>query len=207
MARQQLVRERTEAIDVIGGARRLAAKLLGTGRERRMPAGARLRSGTGCRQQPGNTEVGKLYPSAAVEQHVSRLQVPVHDAARMSVLEGFRDLEQHRHDLQVSRAAKAPQVPTRRELHREHHDVLDSLRSQDLKNTGMLQAAGYVVLALERLPSTRSAGGGAGEHLQSDVDAAGVVVRLPDLALSARTYPLDERVVAECDRLSGCTNL
>ncbi len=172
-----------------------------------MPARARLRGGTGTWQQRGNTEVGELHPAAAVEQHIARLEVPVHDAARVGVFEGFGDLEQHRHDLQISRTAKAPQVAAGGELHGQHHDVLYSLRGEDLKNPGMLQAAGNVVLALERLPSHRIAGGGPREHFQGDVDATRFVVRLPDLTLAASTDTLDQRVVAECGRLSGCTNL
>jgi hypothetical protein len=186
MTGQQLVGKRPETVDVIRGARRLPAQLRGARGERRVSCAVRpLRPAAGRRYQAGDAEVGQLHPAAAVEQHVLRFQIPVHDAARVCVLERFGYFEQHRHDVEVCRAAQPSQITAPRELHRQHEDILDPLRRQHLEDPGMLQAVGDVVLALERFPRRRIARGSGRKDLQGDVDAARLVVRAPYFPLSS----------------------
>src|SRR6185437_7420491 len=144
-----------------------------------------LRAAAGRGYQAGDAEVGQLHAAAAVEQHVFGLQIPMDDAARVRVLERLGHLEQHGYDVQVSHATKPSQVTARGKLHRQYQNILDPLRREHLEDAGMPQAAGDVVLALERLPRRRITRSRGRKHLQGNVDAARLIVRAPDFTLSS----------------------
>src|SRR6516165_2244717 len=108
-AREQLVGERAETVDVIPRRWRLAAQLLGARRERRETADHRI--GTRVQRQAGDAEVSQLHAPARIEQHISWLEVTMDYAALVRVLECLGNLHENRDDGKVAGTTQASQVP------------------------------------------------------------------------------------------------
>ena len=92
-AREELVRDHSEPVDVARVRRRLASCLLGRQVARRPENRARNRHPhSGLVDDAGNAEVAHMHLVSLVEEEVRRLDVPVDDSGLMRVVQGGRGL-------------------------------------------------------------------------------------------------------------------
>ena len=191
VARQQFVGERAQAVDVIGGSRRLPAQLLGARGKGRQAPHHRIRAR--IERAARDAEVGELHAAALVEQHIAGLKVAVDDTALVGVLQGACDLDQHRHDREVARAAQALEVPALRQLHGQQERRAFALRRKHFQDPVMIEAARTLVLVHERHPGGGAAPGRRVQDLQGHVGVGFRVERAPHLALPADAESLAQK--------------
>jgi hypothetical protein len=191
ITRQQFVGQRTEAVDVVGGPGRLAGELLGARGERRSRRTRRAVAFRGAR-----AEVGEQRSAGTVQQYVRRLEVAMHDAARVRVLERGRDVDQHRQDLGVCRATHLAQVTARRQHHGQHRGIGATHRFEHAQYARMIEPRGQREFALEHLPGRLGVRELRIQHLERDVGLAQFIARAPDFAVPAGAEFFDEHEAA-----------
>ena len=172
LAREGLVEEAAERVDVRAAVDVLAADLLGRdvvgGAER--AAGAER--GCGVAEVAAQPEVGQVDVAVLVEQHVRGLHVTVHQSTGVSGVEGARDLLHDpdgpgglerpaaQHDLQVAADDEA------------HHDVqlpVDLARVVDRHHVRMLQRRRHPRLRQKPLPERHVLGEMRRQQLQRHI--------------------------------------
>jgi len=217
ITRQELVRQRTEAVDIVGGCWWLTAQLSrarGKWREAvpvGIPGGRSRRSRTiGLRRRHGrfgDTEIRQARAPSRIEQHVTRLQVPMDNATFMCVLERLGNFQEHGNDLEEARTAQAAEVTTGRELHRQNQCVAGTLWRKHLEDRRMIEPACNRVFVLEGAPSLSLWAGGI-QHLEGNVDPPRTIVRTPHLALPTRAQLVEQRVArVELPTFDRCNGL
>jgi hypothetical protein len=100
---KQLVRERTESVDIIELCRCLTAQLLGARREGRqaLPTCIGRRGGSrSCR-----TEIRELYAPACIKQHVAWLQVAMNDSPLVRMFQCLSDVQKDWNDVEITSAS------------------------------------------------------------------------------------------------------
>ncbi len=150
-----------------------------------------------------DAKVGKLHSAARVEQDVSGLQVAMHNAPLVGVLQRLGNLDEHRNDLEVPCTAKAPQVAARGKLHGQRNNVARALGREDLQYCSVAQPIGDLVFPLKSGPGGFVARERRAENLQRDIDAAHLIVRAAHLSLTARTKSVEQRVAGVQPASSG----
>jgi hypothetical protein len=223
VAGQQLVRQCTETIYIVGGCWWLTAQLCGArGKWREaVPVGIpsrrgrrSRRSGVGRRRRRhgcfSDTEICQASAASYVEQNIARLQVPMDDSALMCVLERLGNLQEYRDDLEEARTAQATKIAAGSELHRQNHCVARAFWRKHLEDGRMIEPARNCVLVLEGAPALSLMCGGI-QHLEGDVDPARTIVRAPYFALPARAQLVQQRVarveLSTLDRYSGLSHI
>jgi hypothetical protein len=142
----------------------------------------------------GDTEVGQSCPASRVKQHVARLQITVHDTALVRVLQGLCYFQKYRDDFQEASAAQPPEVTSGSQLHRQDHAVAGALWRKHFENAGVIELAGDSVLVLESAPGVFLAPRRRIHHLYRNIHPARTVMRAPNLALSAGSQLIQERI-------------
>ena len=126
-ARQQLVEQDAQGVDVAGGRHRLTLDLFGArviGRHHRDHGRGRCQVGLGSgREQLGDAEVDQLRDAVTVDQHVRRLDVAVDHQVLVGILDGRADDPEQRHALRGRRRARGAVLGDRLPLHVLHHQV------------------------------------------------------------------------------------
>ena len=212
-ARRHLVEHGAEGEEVGAGVERLAARLLGRhvrhGADGRAGArqvlsaiavGSAVLPGTrrsDARRVLGEAEVEDLGLAALRDEDVRRLDVAVHDAARVRGLEGIGDLR--RRDRAASRACSGPAaepVPQRLALEQLHGDERLALVLADVvdrADVGVLERGGRAGLALQPLERLRVPAQLLRQELQRHAAAELQVLRLVDDAHAAAAELREDR--------------
>ncbi len=126
-AREELVGQNPEAVDVAAEVDALAPCLLGAhvvGRTDDVPCAGRSRVALGA-PLLGDSEIHQLRDAAAVEHNVRRLQVAVDHADLVDRFESFRDLFRQAERLARRQSAAAQEVLQVVTLDELHADVVD----------------------------------------------------------------------------------
>jgi hypothetical protein len=189
-AGEQLPGDDGERVTVARGRRALAAGLLRREVRRGTEHGAR----PGQRVQSGGVrdpEVGHVQVPGLVEQQIGRLDVAVHHALRVRVVERGRCLLEPFEGLPHGHAALAHTILERAAGEMLHHEVRRPAVLADVEDRDDVRAAGEPRggerLAREPLADGRVAGVGLRERLDRDVSSEQLVGRAVDLAHPAAT--------------------
>ena len=133
-------------------------------------------------------EVGDLHAAVAIEQHVLRLDVAVHDAAVVRELQRVADLRDDAQRLrgrQPSRALHLPQVHAVDELHQQVVQAARLAEVVDGDDVRVLKAREGARLAREALGEARVARDGGRQNLERDQSVEPRLPRLVDGAHAA----------------------
>src|SRR5262245_18301617 len=112
----------------------------------------------------------------------------------MRVLERLRNIDEHRHDIEVTLAAELAQICAGGELHGQRDEIAFAIRRLHLQDGRMIEPARDGVLAHQRGPRRIVVSEAGIQNLESDVDTHGLIARAPDFRLPASTQLLEHRV-------------
>jgi hypothetical protein len=176
----------------IGGGR-VVGRRAGRRAPQRRPAERRARHGA------GDPEVGD-HRAALAEEHVLRLHVAVHDAARVSVRERVGHLAQHAHRLAERQGAAAREALAQRAALHVGRDVVEAPRRhprvEQRQDVRVAEPGGDSDL-VEEASRGRGAGADVGaQHLEGDVAPVANVARLVHDAHAAASQLATEGVAA-----------
>jgi len=155
LARQHLIQDGTELIDVAALVHRVAAQLLG----RHIDQGANLKPGVRhavaahCQWHVGDAEVGQLGPAILGKQDVGRPDIAMDDAAGMGSCEAGADVGGDPHGLVNGQWATVPQpcaqVPASQVFRHDVTMLILVLNRKERDNVGMAQASRRSCIAQE----------------------------------------------------------
>jgi len=174
LPRDALVEHRPEGVDVGARIDLVAGELLGAEVVGCSDEGSRLRNAPGLRgaSEPEVHHPDAQLPVLLVDHHVLGLHVAMHDAARVRVLESFRDadadLEEVAQALQLLAEERAEALAP----HDRHHEKERALRRADVvdrHDSGMIHLRDELRLAPEPLLGL---GGKKGRRNDLDRDVA-----------------------------------
>ncbi len=155
----------------------------------------------GARAQARQAEVQQLDLPARADQDVGRLDVAVHDAARVGVAEAGADLQEDAHalgqgDRRLALDQRA-QVVALEQLHGHVEPPVGLVHVVDADDVGMAQLADRLDLATEALVQLFLGGELLGEHLERHRPAQGQVAGAVDHAHGAFAQLVEDLVTAE----------
>ena len=116
------------------------------------------------------------------------------DTVLMRVFERLRDVDEHRHDVEIALATQPAQISARGELHRQRDEIALAIRRVHLEDGRMIHPARDGVLAAERGPRSIVVRELRAQNLESNLDAALIVTRTPDFRLTACPQLLEQCV-------------
>ena len=153
-----------------------------------------------CGQRLGDAEV-RHHRRAMRQQHVVRLDVAMHDAARVCVRQRARDVAQNADALGDGQCRRGAQSRAERfalhERHREIRNAVGVTSRQQRNDVRLAQRRGELDLAREPVEA-HARGHVAREHLDHDITPEPVLAREEDLRhAAAAEFPLDGVAVAE----------
>ncbi len=200
-AREQLVQDRPEAVDVGGRAKVLTSRrLLGRHVARRAQDGAGPRPARVGIDDLGQAEVGHLRPIVLVEQHVAGLEVAMNNPAAVGIMHGPR------RGLEVDRCPPAGQrsqggalgeAGAADVLHREVRLAIVGADLVQRDDVGVLQLRRGGGLVLEAVQIVRPGQRPADDHFQRDDAAEPQVPRLEHHAHAAAADFFDELIIRQ----------
>ena len=186
---EQAVEQRAECVDVGGGGRRLAAKLLGTGRLEREDArelGGLVQGqcvGAVGIDQLGDAEIQQLRFAFGGDQHVGGLDVAVHDEVAVGELHGVAELGDQPQPRRHRQAMLTAMLVDRLAIDIFHDEVGFALVAgagvEQPRDARVLQIGLYLALGAEALLESGTCG--AGQQLDRHLSAILRVIALGEV--------------------------
>jgi hypothetical protein len=203
LAGERLEEEHAEREDVTARIGGLAQDLLGRhvrGPGQRGGPVQQLRCGRQALVQ-GDGEAGQLDLPPPRNEHVPRLQIPVHDAVGVGVLETARDLEGHAAGRGRGEAPGARQDllqrPAVHVLEHQPHAVPGADEVVQVQDAGVVELCEQARLALERGGERRRREDAGAQRLDQHASPQGALQRLVEVGDRPRPHPRDALIPRE----------
>ncbi len=116
------------------------------------------------------------------------------DAVLVRVFQRLRDVDEHRNDIEVARAAKLSQVAARGQVHGQGRKVAFPIGRLHFENERVLQLAGDGVLTHQPRPCRFALCQRRAQNLERDFNTRELIARAPDFRLPAGTQLFDQGV-------------